>query len=79
MTEDSPVTYPFGFISLCNKRTPPVVGTQVEFQVAKVTNSVERAVNVLIVKDLVVGRVETVKGSYGFIEVEDKEKRTYFR
>ena len=71
--------YPFGFISLCNKRSPPVIGTQVEFQVAKVSNSIDRAANLLIVKDIVVGRVDTMKGSYGFIEVEEKEKKVYFR
>lgn len=72
-------TYPYGFISLCNKRAPPVVGNQVEFQVARVSGSIDRALNLLIVKDLVVGRVDTIKGSFGFIEMEEKEKKVYFR
>lgn len=77
-SDGSGLVYPFGFISLCNKRTPPVVGAQVEFQVATVSNSIDRAMNVLLVKDLQVGRVDTLKGSFGFIEVDEKDKKIYF-
>ncbi|XP_067945654.1 cold shock domain-containing protein E1-like [Watersipora subatra] len=77
-SDGASATYPYGFISLCNKRTPPVVGNQVEFQVARVSGSIDRALNLLIVKDLVVGRVDTIKGSFGFIEMEEKEKKVYF-
>lgn len=72
------ITYPFGIISLCNKRSCPPVGTVVEFQVAKVTNSSERAVNVLCVKDLVQARVDSIKGAFGFLDVEERDKKVYF-
>ena len=48
-------------------------------QVAKVTNSVERAVSVLCVKDLLTARVDSIKGAFGFLDVEDREKKVYFR
>lgn len=79
LADGSEVTYPFGYVSLCNKRNAPTLGTQVEFQIAKVTNSIDRAVNVVHTKDIVTGRVDTIKGSYGFIELDDKDKKIYFR
>ena len=73
------VQYPFGMISLANKKAVLTANTVVEFQVAKVNGSKERAVNVITVKDLVSGCVESLKGSFGFIEVPDREKNVYFR
>jgi len=50
----------------------------VEFQVAKVNGSGERAANVINSKDVVMGRVDSLKGTFGFIEIEDRDKKVYF-
>lgn len=79
LTGDSAADYPFGVVSLSNKRLLPAVGTNVQFQVASMPDSARRAVNVINVKELVSGVVESIKGSFGFINVEDREKKVYFR
>lgn len=76
---DESLIYPYGIISLANKRSSLPVGTAVEFQVAKVNGSRERAVNVLNVKEVVTGFVDSLKGSFGFISIEDREKNVYFK
>lgn len=77
--EDSTVSYPFGIISLSNKKSCPPVNTAVEFQVARVSGSKERAVNVVSVRELVTGCIDSIKGSFGFIDIPDREKNVYFR
>jgi len=78
LSGESAVTYPFGIISLCNKRCPPD-GTQVEFQVAQVSGQVDRAINVMVVKDVVNGKVDSIRGPTGFLDIENREKKVYFR
>lgn len=78
-TGEPVASYPFGVVSLANKRGALTVGAQVEFQVAHVKGQTDRAVNVVSCKELVTGRVDSIKGSFGFIDVEDREKKVYFR
>jgi len=63
LSGESAVTYPFGIISLCNKRCPQV----------------DRAINVMVVKDVVNGKVDSIRGPTGFLDIENREKKVYFR
>jgi len=64
---------------LANKRSTLSVGTPVEFRVAKVKGHADRATNVVAAKELINGRIDSIKNGFGFIDVDDRDKKVYFR
>jgi len=71
--------YNFGISSLVNKREPLQIGDKVKFQVGiNDTGTVQRAMNVGSVRDVFKGKVESLKGQYGFITHEHEQSKNIF-
>ncbi|XP_065063770.1 cold shock domain-containing protein E1-like [Rhopilema esculentum] len=77
--EAVPLLYSFGITSLVNKKEPLQIGDKVTFQIAIDQAGIkQRAMNVTSVRDLCKGKVESVKGQYGFISYEGENCKNLF-
>eukprot|EP00112_Aurelia_sp_Birch-Aquarium-sp1_P017175 Seg3963.1 transcript_id=Seg3963.1/GoldUCD/mRNA.D3Y31 product="Cold shock domain-containing protein E1" protein_id=Seg3963.1/GoldUCD/D3Y31 len=77
--DSGPTMYNFGITSLVNKKEPLQIGDKVTFQVGiNRSGAKQRAMIVTSVRDSYKGKIESIKGQYGFITHEGENLKNLF-